>query len=864
MPSIPTYPRPGWSVIAAIAGALLAAGLALLAAGGWSQPADADDGELGTKVVKTFVGTAGESGFSGDGGPASDAELNNPFDMAVDATGNTYIADTFNKAVRKVDPSGIITTVASGDDGLGFPVGVAVDSDDNAYVLEFNGRVRKIDPSGAITTFADLGASASAGLAVDSADNLYIPDESNDRVVKVDPSGTMTTVAGTGEPGFSGDGGPATEAQLDRPNGIAVDGDDNLYISDRDNHRIRKVDPSGTITTVAGTGSAKSNGDGGAATNAAIGKPRALTVDSQSAVYIGSSPSGRRSRVRKVDSEGIISTIAGGGDSTGGFEEGIPPTEASLSPEGLFVEAELGLLIADTANSQVLQVTHVPDLVALPSLNVSANPATVGEEFTYTAKVVNPGLAGPAQGVTLTVALDDTEVVSMDPAQGTCSSSGGEVTCDIGELAEGEAAPVEIVGSPTVSKIAEHTAEVTADGDDPLPRNNAASVTSLVEDAGCGQVLTEGTTLEEDIGPCVGNGLIVGADGITVDLNGHTLIGWRGYAERFHADNFQKSSQQPDEPGLESLNTGRETGIVMVGTENATVQGGTVKGFAAGVLLANASNNTLQDLTVRDNVGLCGRCFSPLGDGIVLFESPDNVIADNHLVANGLYDNIGVLGGRSKNTEITGNTVEDGRPAPGGTRLAYGIAVQVADGTGRVITGSHIANNTVRGNAGIGIRSVNNFDARIANNLVVDNGVRTSTPDAEGEGIQVANGRERVTDDTNTTIVGNTVRNNGRDGILIKARGNKIINNTSTDNGQNLGGDDAGINWFDLRDATSDTCEFNTWNNNEWGSAGYTPECTSKTGLGPGRNPAADADPDEADDPTMRSRSAPSFDGIGQ
>ena len=233
-------------------------------------------------TITTIAGT-GVEGYSGDGGPAVDAQIHHPAGMVVDTEGNLFFSEPFERRIRRVDSSGIITTIAgtgeegfSGDGGpavqaqLGSPSGVAVDAAGNLYITVItNSTIRRVDPSGTIATIAGVGRWGFAGdggpavqahlnspsdVAVDSAGNLYIADESNLRIRRVDSSGIITTIAGSGERGFAGDGGPAVEAQFDRPRGVAMDMTGNLYIADHGNHRIRKVDPSGTITTIAGTG----------------------------------------------------------------------------------------------------------------------------------------------------------------------------------------------------------------------------------------------------------------------------------------------------------------------------------------------------------------------------------------------------------------------------------------------------------------------------------------------------------------------------------------------------------------------------------------------------------------------------------
>lgn len=354
---------------------LLASSAALVPA----RPAHAAVGDIST------VAGNGESGFSGDGGPATSASLQAPLGIAVDNAGNTYIADRDNQRVRKVNASGIITTVAgngtqgfSGDGGsatsasLNIPWGVAADADGNFYIADtYNYRVRKVDTSGVITTLAgngvygysgDGGPATSASLretydiAVDSSGNFYLADEGNHRVRKVDPSGVITTVAGNGVYGYSGDGGPATGASLASDLGVAVDDSGNIYIADRQytgESRVRKVDTSGTITTVAGNGTASYSGDGGPATSAGLSYISDVALDNSGSLFIADSGN---NRIRRVDTLGVISTFAGNGayDFSG---DGGPATSASLRfPWGVAVDAQGNVFIGDSGNQRVRRV----------------------------------------------------------------------------------------------------------------------------------------------------------------------------------------------------------------------------------------------------------------------------------------------------------------------------------------------------------------------------------------------------------------------------------------------------------------------------------------------------------------------------
>ena len=270
---------------------------------------------------------------NGDGGPATQARLAPPAGVAIDGAGNLYIADVNFGHVRKVDgQTGVITTVAgkgkSGSSGDGGPATQAA--------LD--------DPS---------------GLAIDGSGNLYIADTGNDRVRRVDAAtGLITTVAGTGEEGFSGDGGPATQAALDEPHGLAFGGAGNLYIADTGNDRVRRVDAAtGLITTVAGTGEEGFSGDGGPATQAALDEPHGLAFGGAGNLYIADTGN---DRVRRVDAAtGLITTVAGTGEE--GFSgDGGPATQAALDePSGLAFDGAGNLYIADTRNSRVRRVSQV-------------------------------------------------------------------------------------------------------------------------------------------------------------------------------------------------------------------------------------------------------------------------------------------------------------------------------------------------------------------------------------------------------------------------------------------------------------------------------------------------------------------------
>ena len=353
-------------------------------------------------MISTFAGT-GVYGYAGDGDGPLGAELANPQGLAVDASGNLYIADFGNGRIREI-AGGVITTVAGGgpccfgDGGpavsafLNSPTGIAFDGSGNLYIADSNdNRVREVDTTGTITTVAGAGAigfsgdggpatNASlwypGGVAVDAAGSLYINDTDNNRIRKV-TAGTINTLAGNGLFRFGGDGGPATSADLNNPWGTAVDAAGNLYVADWGNNRIRKVSPAHVITTFAGNGTVGYAGDGGPATAASLGSYElGIAVDAAGNVYFTDSYYG--GRVRKVDTSGKITTVAGGVCCALG--DGGPAVAANLGfPLALAVDGAGNLYIADNAASQIRKVDSNGIITTVAGTGTSGAPFTVGE-----------------------------------------------------------------------------------------------------------------------------------------------------------------------------------------------------------------------------------------------------------------------------------------------------------------------------------------------------------------------------------------------------------------------------------------------------------------------------------------------------
>ena len=331
-------------------------------------------------VIASPVGT-GEQGYAGDGGAADSARLDQPFHLCKDRQGNLYVADTFNHCIRKVTPQGIITTVA-GDGTAGFqdgkpgrmnePYGVLADAQGNLFIVDrLNQAIRRVDATtGEMTTYAGTGAKAYSGdggprqqvafvepnaIDFDPDGHLYVADVSDNRIRRIDKdTGVVTTVAGTGERRHSGDGGPATQAAINGARGVAFDRVGNMYLCERQGNTIRRVDArTQVITTIAGTGAAGYDGDGGQALRATFNGPKWIHVGPDGNIYVVDT---ENHCVRQIDlARGRITTVAGGRKGPAG--DGGPAARAGMDrPHGCWLDDEWRLYTADTNNHRIRMV----------------------------------------------------------------------------------------------------------------------------------------------------------------------------------------------------------------------------------------------------------------------------------------------------------------------------------------------------------------------------------------------------------------------------------------------------------------------------------------------------------------------------
>lgn len=398
----------------------------------------------------TLAGT-GEHGFSGDGGPATAARLTFPQTIVASATGAIYVADLGNHRVRKVALDGIITTVAgngspgfSGDGGpgggaqLNSPWGLAVDGQEALYIADTdNHRIRKLTADGTLTTIAGNGAPGfagdngqalaarlfePAGLALDAAHNLYIADKQNHRVRKISANGIISTVVGSGTPGYSGDGGDAKMAQLDTPTHVALDAQGNLLIADAGNNCIRSVTPNGTIMTLAGTGRGGNIGDGALASNAEFSSPESTLRLTDGTLLIADTWNGR---IRHVANDGRVTTLLGargllglGATSTVRLDA---PSAIALTPIGAFATTGTRGVLVQILGDVVQRVAGRYPHDAATEMLANFRSRDFGDVFgvAYDATTATLFLSETSQHRIWAVHTQGAGIVSADPSTWT-------------------------------------------------------------------------------------------------------------------------------------------------------------------------------------------------------------------------------------------------------------------------------------------------------------------------------------------------------------------------------------------------------------------------------------------------------------
>ncbi|MBI5283232.1 MAG: hypothetical protein HY858_16225 [Candidatus Solibacter usitatus] len=412
---------------------------------------------LGQALPKYTISTVagnGAAGSDGDGSAATSAKLNNPLFAAVDSSGAILISDQLNHKIRKVTPDGTISlvagkgTIGSTGDGaaatsaeLSYPTGIAVDKSGTIYVSESGSNiVRKIVSGGNISTFAgnrsagytgdtknatDASLNLPTGLAVDSAGNVYIADTANSVIRKVGTDGKISTFAGTGAIGSSGDGGDAVKAKLNRPVGLAVDGSNNLYVADQMGHRIRKITSGGIISTVAGTGTAGYEGNGGAATRAQLFHPTGLAVDSNGDLIIADTTN---NRIRKIAADGTISTVAGNG-AFGDWGDGGAATSAALRwPSSVAAGAAGKVYIVDNQSHRIRLLTPVVQPLNPTAIPVISDDGVISSAAFGAFTTVAPGSWVEIRGANLAATSREWTPADFDGTRAPTALDGARVT----------------------------------------------------------------------------------------------------------------------------------------------------------------------------------------------------------------------------------------------------------------------------------------------------------------------------------------------------------------------------------------------------------------------------------------------------
>jgi sugar lactone lactonase YvrE len=377
-------------------------------------------------IITTIAGN-GAGSYCCDGGPATNAEINNANQLCLDKFGNLYFTDDYNNRVRKITlPSGTITTIAgtgiggySGDDSLAtnaklfIPGAIFADTTGNIYIGDgLNHRIRKVTIStGIITTIAGIGIPGNtgdgglatnaeiyspAGLYVDQAGNIYISDIDNNNIRKVTPNGIISTIAGIGTLGYSGDGGIATNAQFSAPTKATLDNSGNIIIADGNNNVLREIGvETGIINTIAGNGTPGYSGDGGPAINALLNGPYGIFIDRQNNIFFAEYGNGT---IRRIDGiTKIITTVAGCGIA-GYAGDGGPPDSAKLIPEDVTIDQYGVMYIADYENNRIRAVYNpklaVPAIQStLQNYNISPNPSDGNITLSQLVKDTDPVFA---------------------------------------------------------------------------------------------------------------------------------------------------------------------------------------------------------------------------------------------------------------------------------------------------------------------------------------------------------------------------------------------------------------------------------------------------------------------------------------
>ncbi|HEY3834488.1 MAG TPA: fibronectin type III domain-containing protein [Acidimicrobiia bacterium] len=459
-----------------------------------------------TNVVAGRVGVVGTLAGSSAGdvdGTGTNAEFNNPNNIALDSSGNLYVADQVNNVIRKVTPAGVVTTFA-GNGTAGYvngsgtsaefnqPQGVAVDSSGNVYVADTNNNdIRKITSSGTTSLFAGSSSQASGstdgsratfnqpnGIALDSSGNLYVADTNNNKIRKITSGGTTSTFAGSGTAGFAD--GTGTAAKFSGPQGLTVDSSGNVYVADTANNRVRKITSVGVVTTIAGSGTA--GWVDGLSTSAQLNQPKGVTIDPGGSVYVADQGN---NAIRMISTSNYVSTVAGTGSNT--YADGTGTAAALGSPIDIAINSS-GLMYVSDSNDEHIRTLSVASGDSLvtwtaPSANGGQSPTsyTVTSSpggLTCTSSTTNCAIAGLTNGTAYTFTVTATNGTGTGSASSASNSftpvttpgaptSASAVTAGTGKASVSWTAPASTGGSSIIrynvtSNVGSHTCTTTS------------------------------------------------------------------------------------------------------------------------------------------------------------------------------------------------------------------------------------------------------------------------------------------------------------------------------------------------------------------------------------------------------------------
>ncbi len=550
-------------------------------------------------TFETLAGTAGHSGLVN--GTSSTALFSGPYGVGIDASGNVYVADTFNQVIREITSAGTVTTFAGNAQTFIYPQGVAVDGNGNVFVADTNNNaIRKITPSGVISTLAGTpGVSGSvdgtgsaalfyqpSGIAIDSAGNLYVADSTNDTIRRITNTGVVTTLAGTPRTPGSSDG-TGSGALFNFPTGIAVDSSGNLYVADSSNLTVRKVTNTGIVTTIAGLARSSGSVDG-PGSEARFADPTAVAVDSSGNVYVADA--GNNNTIRMISSGGEVSTVAGVPGSVGSTD-GTGSAALFNRPQGIAVDGAGNLYVADTYNYIIRKGQLAPP--TLPSISTQPVSESVNLGSIATFSVNATGVPLPSYQWQL---------------------NGTNVSASAANIS-GATSPTLTISNTQLADAGNYTVVIT---------NGSGSITSIAAPLAVTVPITYSATNLTGIGAfAIENGLVRGPNGIALDVSGNLYV------------TIGNAVAQLTPSGSVSLLAGTAS---IAGSADGTGSAasfnnpeGIARDASGNIYVADSGNNSIRKVTPQGEVTTLAGLIQGNSDGVGLsaeFDSPTAVAVD--------------------------------------------------------------------------------------------------------------------------------------------------------------------------------------------------------------------------------------------